>query len=250
MPSRIFLHKYGPSTSAMQVREELRKLGHNVRYIQPHPRTDVVLNWGSAREIPFLRTVLNNPRSVRTATSKRASYRVFEAAGIPTCEITTSRDIATDWGRTQRIIGRNADHGSGGAGIVVYEEGTPIGEHRFYVKYFRKQREFRLHIYKGIVLRILEKLKRRGFEQRDPYIRSHLRGWVFASNHLLNNPCPPEVLELGVLAVHSLGLDFGGVDIGWNTNRNRGIVFEVNTAPGLEGSTPQLYANAIHNDVG
>lgn len=249
MPARIFLNKYGPSTAAMDLRAELRRLGHEVRYVNMSPRTDVVLNWGSHNVPAFRGAVINSSNAVRVATSKRASYAAFTAADVPTCEWTNDRAQAIRWGATQRIIGRNADHGSGGAGTVVYQAGTPIGEHRFYVRYFRKQREFRVHVYKGVVVRILEKLKKRNYEGRDPYIRSHRRGWVFGANHLANEPAPNVVSDLALRAVTALGLDFGGVDIGYNTHRDSGIVFEVNTAPGLEGTSALLFAQAIHNDL-
>lgn len=250
MPARIFLHKHGPSTGAMDLRHELRRLGHEVRFVNMSPRTDVVINWGSHNVPAFRGTVINSGNAVRTATSKRASYQAFAAADVPTCGWTNDRAQAVRWGATQRVIGRDADHGSGGAGTVVYEAGTPIGEHRFYVRYFRKQREFRVHVYKGVIVRVLEKLKKRNFEGRDQYIRSHLRGWVFGSNHLATNPAPNMVSDLAVRAVAALGLDFGGVDVGYNTHRDAAIVFEVNTAPGLEGTSATLFAQAIHNDLG
>jgi glutathione synthase/RimK-type ligase-like ATP-grasp enzyme len=46
-------------------------------------------------------------------------------------------------------------------------------------------------------------------------------------------------------AVSALGLDFGAVDIIWNEREDKCYVLEVNTAPGLQGSTLENYANAI-----
>jgi glutathione synthase/RimK-type ligase-like ATP-grasp enzyme len=44
-----------------------------------------------------------------------------------------------------------------------------------------------------------------------------------------------------------MGLDFGAVDIGHRLIDNQFFVFEVNTAPGLEGTTLDKYAKAIYN---
>ena len=48
-------------------------------------------------------------------------------------------------------------------------------------------------------------------------------------------------------SVNLLGLDFGAVDIGHRLQDNKFFVFEINTAPGIEGSTLDKYAKAIYN---
>ena len=47
---------------------------------------------------------------------------------------------------------------------------------------------------------------------------------------------------IAVNAVKALGLDFGAVDIIYNEKENQYYVLEVNTAPGLEGTTLIKYA--------
>ena len=46
-------------------------------------------------------------------------------------------------------------------------------------------------------------------------------------------------------AIKALGLDFGAVDIIYNEAEDQHYVLEVNTAPGLEGTTLQKYTEAI-----
>ena len=50
--------------------------------------------------------------------------------------------------------------------------------------------------------------------------------------------------EAAVKAVNSLGLDFGAVDICEDEEGNP-YVFEVNTAPGIEGTTVEKYHTAF-----
>jgi hypothetical protein len=38
-----------------------------------------------------------------------------------------------------------------------------------------------------------------------------------------------------------LHLDFGAVDVGWNEHHGEATIYEVNTAPGLEGTTLEKY---------
>ena len=53
------------------------------------------------------------------------------------------------------------------------------------------------------------------------------------------------VLSAGIRAVGCLGLDFGAADIGWNSHDGEPSVYEVNTAPGLEGTTLDKYYGAM-----
>jgi len=50
---------------------------------------------------------------------------------------------------------------------------------------------------------------------------------------------------VALAAVSALGLDFGAVDIIYNEHENQYYVLEVNTAPGLEGTTVEKYAEAF-----
>ena len=56
---------------------------------------------------------------------------------------------------------------------------------------------------------------------------------------------PDDVTKQALLAVDGLGLDFGAVDVGWNQHYQEATVYEVNTAPGLTGTTLDKYTNAI-----
>ncbi len=91
---------------------------------------------------------------------------------------------------------------------------------------------------------LITELKQKGAENVDKYIRSHRRGWCFAFNHLADKPLPVGVDQLGLDACAALGLDFGAVDIGWNI-KDGATIFEVNTAPGIEETTLEMYIKAI-----
>jgi glutathione synthase/RimK-type ligase-like ATP-grasp enzyme len=73
-------------------------------------------------------------------------------------------------------------------------------------------------------------------------IRSWNNGWVFCHE---NVQAPPKVCEVAIQAVESLGLDFGAVDIGFREKEGKAFVFEVNTAPGIEGTTVRHYVEAV-----
>ena len=76
----------------------------------------------------------------------------------------------------------------------------------------------------------------------DGYVRNLANGWVFCRDNVVE---PDGLRDAAVSACAALGLDFGAVDIIWNERENKCYVLEVNTAPGLQGTTLENYANAI-----
>ncbi len=210
---------------------------------------DVVVNWGSTQCPPLAPAkVLNKAEAVQIATSKLRTFGLLHKSGISVPNFTRDIAVARSWLTEGKVVARDADTGRAGVGITIYKKGTSIDRnHLFYTKYFKKAREFRLHVFKDTVIFSQEKRKKvEGFnpETFDPYIRSHDRGWVFCHNHFDNEPIHRSVSEGSILAVRSLGLDFGAVDVGYNEELGY-CVFEVNTAPGLEGETLNAYARAL-----
>jgi D-alanine-D-alanine ligase-like ATP-grasp enzyme len=60
------------------------------------------------------------------------------------------------------------------------------------------------------------------------------------------NFSPVDIVDNAALgAVSALGLDFGAVDVKCNRQGTRAAVLEVNTAPGLQGTTLRKYAEAL-----
>ena len=121
-----------------------------------------------------------------------------------------------------------------------------LGDHLFYVKYMKKEREFRFHVVRGTVIHVQEKL-RMNKERRNGdnyYVRSHGNGWVLAFTHLEANPPPMGGAELAQSAALCLGLDVAGVDMGYSDDTGY-FILELNSAPGVEGETLRRYANAF-----
>jgi D-alanine-D-alanine ligase-like ATP-grasp enzyme len=77
-------------------------------------------------------------------------------------------------------------------------------------------------------------------------VRNHGNGFNYAR---VDVQPPEDITRAAVEAVRILGLHFGAVDIGWNEREKRATIYEVNTAPGLEGSTLHDYVGAIRKFV-
>lgn len=244
-----WFYPYGYSNSALDLVEGLKgrlikREGSKYVYKKGH----TVINWGCTQCPPVLRgvPVLNRWDAVRIATSKLATFKALAEAGVPHVDFTTSKTEATKWNVRNKVLGRDLDHGSQGRGITVYQPGELTNNHKFYTKYYKKERELRIHVFQGRVIFEQEKLKKNGAENADKYVRSHDRGWCFAFHHLNDRPVPAAVKDIAIQAVHALGLDFGAVDVGWN-GKSGARVFEVNTAPGIEETSLKAYIKEIAN---
>jgi len=239
--SRILIKQYKPCDGAKALADGLNGQrikceGSTYRY----QAGDIVINWGFSGTFDG-RITYNQPAAIREATDKRRSFRLFDHHRVPTLRWTTDPGVAASWCRDgKRVYGRTAS-GMAGLGITVYEPHSSVGSHELYTEGFATKREFRVHVVGGKAVHTMEKKKVRDYEGTpDPLVRSHRRGWVFCIRNL--DPIPSAVQQAAIGAVKALGLDFGGVDIGLDV-RNNVVVFEVNTAPGLEGSTIPAYIN-------
>jgi hypothetical protein len=242
-----WMYPYGYSNSALDLVEGLqgrliKREGSSYVYKPGH----TVINWGSAACPRVLQgvPVLNRFEAVRVATSKLATFDALSRAQVAHVDVTTSLEEARAWNARSKVLGRDLDHGSQGRGIVVYQPGELTKGHKFYTKYYKKERELRIHVFQGRVIFEQEKLKKNGADNADKYVRSHDRGWCFAFHHLTEKPIPLVVRELAISSVAALGLDFGAVDIGWNS-KSGPRVFEVNTAPGIEETSLNAYIGAF-----
>jgi hypothetical protein len=112
--------------------------------------------------------------------------------------------------------------------------------------YFSKKEniveEYRIHCFAGKSIRAGVKVPREG-AQPHAWIRSLDGGWRIRYDEFKSKE---SMRELAASAITALGLDFGAVDIGRKADKSL-VVLEVNRAPGLEGNTTQVYANAIQS---
>jgi hypothetical protein len=222
---------------------------------------DVILNWGNGRVPSWLGTaqtrrvrILNNPSAVNVAGNKLSTFQALQRAGVSIPEFTTDRAVAQTWLTSgERVVERHNLRGSSGQGIRMVSIADEDTEQQLtgaplYTKYVEKTAEYRVHIFNGEMIDFVQK-KRVSSERRDetynPYISSMEHGWVFTRNEV---PEVPSVIRLAKAAVTALGLDFGAVDI--MTFDGRSFVLEVNTAPGIAGTTMVKYGNALRRIMG
>jgi len=175
---------------------------------------------------------------------KCSQYRWFTDNDIVCPEYTMDNDVARAWLTDGHIVFcRTLTRASEGRGIVVAETVDQLVPAAVYTKYTKKKREFRVHIYKDKLVRVVEKKKRAGWEgSRDTRIRNTANGYVFCRS--VDN-IPEGLVELALKASCVTASDFKGVDIGYNELKDQLFVIEVNSAPGIDGSNVDDYVQMI-----
>lgn len=205
------------------------KLGYRVHLVRPSNVRD------------------RTPFTLREGTDKLTQLQRFKANDVDCPEFTTDRNIAASWlrdgGGSAAVVCRTLLRGSEGRGIVVAGHDGELVPAPLYTRYTKKKQEFRVHVLNGKVIDIQEKRKKREFTaDRDHRIRNLANGYVFCRSNVV---VLPGLEDLGITAVRALDYSLGAVDIGYNEHDNRCFVFEVNSTPGMEGTTLQKYSDAI-----
>ncbi len=225
--------------------KRIKLVGSRFRH---HPNKWVI-NWGNTQEHPriSLFQILNKQQMVNIASNKIATLTKLSINELPTLEWTTFKGEAYFWhdeGHTVYV--RHLTRASSGRGIEIIEPGMELPDAPLYTKHFKKHKEYRVHV--GIkpngersVIHIQQKrLREDAPEGRTEGIRNHANGWIFACNNV--DPLNDQQLKVAMDGVAALGLNFGGVDLLVDREGNA-VICEINSAPGIEGTTLQQYVN-------
>lgn len=218
---------------------------------------DTVINWGNSQEHRSLvgaGRVLNRPEAVALASNK---HLFFERVALENPRVipefwTNPRDIPRE---AYPIVCRTILNGHSGRGIVIADNEDELIPAPLYVRYVNKRDEYRVHVgrltdspksYKVIATQRKGRSTKVPTENVNWRVRNHDNGFVFVRNNV--NP-PFAVFEATCEAIAAVGLDFGAADVVYNEKQKRAYVLEVNTAPGLEGSTVRNYVDYFEGSM-
>jgi hypothetical protein len=153
----------------------------------------------------------------------------------------------TDAGQVGQLGSRHAFartlvNSTNGRGIIEFALGDLPPPAPLYTAYIPKKAEYRVHVFNQEVIDVQQKKKKGGRDDHDHRVRNLHNGYVYCRDAI--NP-PAGMHQLAVDAVRCLGYLYGAVDIIYNEKRNQCYVLEVNSRPGLMGTTVQKYAEAI-----
>lgn len=210
---------------------------------------DIILNWGSSSCNYAKGTIINTASAVALASNKLLTFRRLFDCSVPTPDYKLSLEDAQYWvDQGNTVYGRQTLTGSQGQGIIIFNEDNPVVTLcPLYTKATKAKLEYRVHILDETVIDFVQKKRKLNFQGGTTGIRNHTNGWVFARQEVV---LPAYVKEVAINAVKALGLRFGAVDIGYTPETNSIFVYEVNTAPGIEGTTISKYLTAFKTKLG
>lgn len=263
----ILIYRETPSESANKLVEELRELGAAARRVKTRARLLSLMHAPSFEQRPHVvswgaHTGLTGTLNEHAGNSegKFHELQTLAAAGVvvPAHSLTRPRLSSSSGGCDARC-----EHCTAPARIITSAPDTSYLPRRFnhmgghdllraptspdyWVQKVEVDSEYRVHVFQGAVIRLGVRVKAR--EDAHPWIRSYDAGWRLSYGNEGNRSevILRAVRDAGKRAVAALGLDFGAVDVGYGGGEHaQTTVFEVNSAPGLDGGTLEKYAVAI-----
>lgn len=218
----------------------------------------VVINWGATALPDSIdgSHVINTPDAVSRASDKLRFFQNAAEYDVPTPEWTQSKEEVYGWLQEgSRVVVRTVLNGHSGQGIIMLhpdslehmDDSDDIPDAPLYTRYVPKRNEYRIHVLNGQVISVQRKARLRDVpdDQVNWEIRNHANGFVFARDEAGLGEVPISVVQVSAQAVAALGLHFGAVDVVYNERRQQAYAIEVNTAPGLAGTTLEDYTNAL-----
>jgi glutathione synthase/RimK-type ligase-like ATP-grasp enzyme len=203
----------------------------------------------------------NTPAAVLSSANKIRTFQALQRSNVPTLEWTDRAEIARSWVDSDgKCVARTTVNGHSGVGIHILRDANNIIPAPLYTRYWKKQKEFRVHVAFGQVILVQEKRRADGStDNLSPdamLIRTHANGCVFCINdlHCDSGGYREAISELAIRAAVAVGLQHGAVDILVKLSRHgayaSSVVVETNSAPALEGeSTIQAYTQAFRRQI-
>lgn len=188
------------------------------------------VNWGRADANTELNPDISN------ATHKRHMRELFADNDVPAPKLLSVGEAIEHVLSGGKVVGRPDRHMKG-RGFWLCRTAAEVKQAMLgtrtkraathFMEYIEAPREYRVHIFLGRSLRISEK--------------EHSKFHVYTTRKPQHEV--KHVRKAAKKAVRALGLDFGAVDV--LADDTQAWVTEVNTAPGLGGSMPRVYADAF-----
>lgn len=211
---------------------------------------NIIVNWGATignglTEKLFARAnarIINHPDALRANKDKLGSLKKMAAGGASVVPHWAIDNVPAG---EYPVIARTANH-FGGSGFWKCENEEQLAEAKRHganhaTKLIVKAGEYRVHILLDKAVRIVRKVKAR--EDVDDLCRSHQNGWKFKK--VADENVPQGIVAMAVKAVDANDMQLGAVDIVVQKRTNKMFVLEVNSVPGLEGSSLEAWTNAI-----
>ena len=244
---KIFAYKQtSESAKALSNNLGVKRINHEGK---PMTIKDTLINWGASQLPDRINAaiIINKPEKVSLAANKLKAF-IAMMDTVQTPAFTTSEAIAKEWLQEGKlVVARTKLNGHSGEGIELIDpelfQQDPNDEFvraPLYTQYVNKTQEYRIHVHNGKVFFVQRKARDMDVPNEDVNwkIRNHANGFIYANKDV---EVSDVAKDQAIAACAALGLDFGAVDIIRSARGDDWYVLEVNTAPGLTGTTLEKY---------
>jgi glutathione synthase/RimK-type ligase-like ATP-grasp enzyme len=219
--------------------EEFRNLGENcysTRNTGKIKRSDFVVRYGSTELHSGIDT-LNTLEVIRTCSNKLNFSNLMQENDIYTPIF--YRNTPTKY----PVIVRTTLSSYGGKGMILVDNARDFHYTNVYwTPFIQTDFELRVHVLGGKIVRIFRK------EDGEGYIRTSGNGWHFSLREDKKYPKVNLVVQK-ICNIPMFANAFFALDLGWDNNKKEYLVFEANSAPGLNEHTADIYADFILNKI-
>lgn len=189
-----------------------------------------VINYGSSG-IMKTKSVINHPDAVARAVDKVLTFKYLEGyCNLP--EWTTSFEEARTWTASGTVLCREKKTAKNGKGITYSSKPEEVVEAAFYTKYVPHKAEYRVNVFRGKIISVLEKVS-----QPDGTFK-----WKLIRNSKYKFGTFIKAIE------SKLGLDLYGMDILLGHD-GKLTLLEVNSGPALFGQTAIQMLSVIKKEI-
>jgi hypothetical protein len=242
MKEAVILSYKATSKSARYLTQHLE--GRMITQRETIQPDECIINWGGGMfpSRDWNPEWLNKPNKIENAVEKIKAFQLFAGADVPHPAWTFHISVARQWLESgYTVLARQTSTGMMGKGIsLLNTPRQPIPAAEFYSKHVQHTLEYRVHVFRGMVINLGMKIQLR--PNANMMVRNaDERDWDFT--HVVDAPFA--VQQAGVAAVQALGLDFGAADVGFRRSDGKAYVFEVNSAPGVGHNTITRYAHVF-----
>ena len=210
---------------------------------------DVIINWGCSQiDNPEVLKglVINLPEQVNIVSDKKTFFQNYPGNRAYLVPYTTDRDYAILWALQDfTVVARHQLRGHSGEGIEIVTPRQLMPYAPLYTKYKKKTDEYRVHFYHEDLIKFARKGRKLDVpdEEVNWKVRNLEGGFFYALSTF--EEMPKEVIAACQDYANNTTLDFGAIDVIYHKPSDCAYILEVNTAPGLSGSTIEAYAEAL-----
>lgn len=204
-------------------------------------RVDILVRWGSSKGVRYIPNIgtINNKSAIQKVVNKFKMLKEMDEHGVNTPPY--SREIENI---KPPAIGRNTNHTQGNdINLILQKKDTLKKNSDYYIRYIPKAAEYRVHVFDNKIIKINKKKLSTDTdkEEYNPVCWNYETGWNFG---LPDNKEKIDITQ-ALMAVQSLDLNFGAVDMIKGEEDEKCYVLEVNTAPSLDDKNLTLYKKGI-----